>query len=147
MKSSKQISLFCISTQTHDQIDSVLVGKAIFYGCWGLSITFCACELGQQLTNTLGKINDKLEQLDWYLFPTEIQRILPTVMNNIQQPIVIECFGIICASREQFGKVSDRRSAVFSGIITRKMGLFSLGDQIRVQYFQCATQHILIHSE
>lgn len=70
-------------------------------------VVFFACELGQQFTNTLVKVDNELKQLDWYLFPAEIQRILPAVINNVQKPVVIECFGIMIASREQFKVVNN----------------------------------------
>lgn len=50
-------------------------------------------------------VDDEFNRLDWYLFPLEIHKLLPIVMNNVQKPIAIECFGIISASREQFKKV------------------------------------------
>lgn len=44
-------------------------------------------------------------EFDWYLFPNEVQRILPTVVQNAQKPVVIKCFGNVLCSREQFKMV------------------------------------------
>lgn len=69
------------------------------------------CEIGQQFTNTLGEIIYEIEQLDWYLFPAEVQRMLPTIITGVQKPIVVGCFGVCYSSREQFKKVSMQFSA------------------------------------
>lgn len=94
-----------ISLQTRDTIDPVLFWKSIFYGCWPLGLAFFSCELGQQFTNTFDRFTDDFDQLDWYLFPVKIQRILPIVINNVQKAVSFECFGIISGSRDQFRKV------------------------------------------
>lgn len=63
-------------------------------------------ELGQKLTNSFDKIEDLINQLDWYLLPIRIQNLLPTIIMNEQQPTVIRCFGNILCSRDQFKKVN-----------------------------------------
>lgn len=70
-----------------------------------VGLVFFTCELGQQLTNTLARFEYKFEQLDWYLFPVKVQRSLPTVLNNVQKPVEIGCFGILRANRDQFKNV------------------------------------------
>lgn len=68
---------------------------------------FLSCEIGQRLTNAFNDITDRFERLDWYLFPTQIQRLLPTITMNTHVPIVIDCFGVVDGSREQFKRVSS----------------------------------------
>lgn len=68
---------------------------------------FAACEIGQRLTDTIYEIVHELEQLHWYLFPIEVQRMLPTIMMNAQKPVIMGCFGIAASSRDQFKKVNS----------------------------------------
>lgn len=112
------------SSQTRDTIDSVLLWKSIFFGFWSLALTFFTCEVGHQFTHALSKVNKEFGKLDWYLFPVQIQRLLPTVTNYIQQPVVIECFGVIDGSRDQFKKVTQRiQSIEYHPIEVKQMNL------------------------
>lgn len=78
----------------------------IFYASFGFGDTFIACELCQQMSNGFDDINDTVDQLNWYEFPVEIQKLMPTLLLNVQQPVLVECFGSITCSREVFIKVS-----------------------------------------
>lgn len=91
--------------QSHDESDYLMLWKSIFNGINVLSFNFITCESGQRLTNSFDEVDDDLGQLDWYLFPIEIQRLLPMTIMNVQEPPVIKCFGNIQCSREQFKKV------------------------------------------
>lgn len=82
-----------------------MLWKSIFYCVSGLGLVFFPCEVGQRLTNTFINIGDEFEQLNWYSFPTRIQRILPTILIGVQEPLAIGCFGIVSGSRVQFNKV------------------------------------------
>lgn len=92
-------------SQTSDQIDTVLLWKTIFFGFWPVGLIFFTCEIGQEFTNIVGKFNNEFERWNWYLFSIKIQRLLPIFIINVQEPVVIKCFGIICGSRDQFKKV------------------------------------------
>lgn len=61
--------------------------------------------MGQQATNAFSDMNDALDKIDWYLYPIEIQRMLVPVMIYSQKPALLEFFGSIACSREQFKKV------------------------------------------
>ena len=65
-----------------------------------------ASEIGQRLSNGFEGIDDKINQIDWYLLPMEIQRILPTIMINTQQPVFVNCFGSLACSRDTLKRVS-----------------------------------------
>lgn len=75
----------------------------IFYA---FGIVFFVCELSERIINAFGKINDIIEQFDWYLFPVQMQRIMPVIIINAHEPIAIEYFGSRSCSREDFKKVS-----------------------------------------
>lgn len=91
--------------QSQDTIDNAVMFRSIFYGFWVFGLAFFSTELGQQCTNESGKTIDTFNQLRWYLFPIEIQRLMPTIMIGVQQPFVIESFGIVSSNRDQFKKV------------------------------------------
>ena len=73
---------------------------------YAFGILFTACELGQRMNHAFNECNDMIDQFDWYLFPANIQRMLPIIINFAQQPIVIKCFGSTAAVRETFKYVS-----------------------------------------
>lgn len=64
-----------------------------------------ACEIAQRSNDLFDEINDIFDQIDWYSYSNEIQRALPTVFNIAQQPVELEFFGSLAASRETFKKV------------------------------------------
>lgn len=97
--------LFLYFPKVHNTIDSSLFLSSMFFGCSAVGLAFFTCELGQQLTNALNKINDEFKQLNWYFYIIKIQRILLIILNNVQEPIVIQSLGVVCSSREQFKKV------------------------------------------
>lgn len=76
------------------------------YGFWAFGMVFFASEIIQRFSNAYEEIDNEIGQLDWYLLPMKIQRMLPTIMANTQQPTCIKCFGSSTCSRETFKKVS-----------------------------------------
>lgn len=81
----------------------------VFVAVFGFIALFIACELGQRTTDAFDGINDKIDQLNWYLFPIEIQRTLPMILANAQEPVTFECFGSFNCTREVFKIVSFRK--------------------------------------
>ena len=65
-----------------------------------------SCEIGQRFCNAFDVVDDTIGQLNFYLLPMEIQRILPMVIMYSQEPLVVRFFGSLCCTREQFKKVS-----------------------------------------
>lgn len=68
-------------------------------------LVFIACELCERVSEAFERIEDVMDQLNWYGSPTEIKRILPMIIVNTQEPVSIECFGSISCSRMVFQKV------------------------------------------
>lgn len=66
---------------------------------------FIICEVGEQLKNRFIQIDHSFEQLKWYLFPVDVQKLLPLIIANIQQEATIACFGSLSCTRELFEKV------------------------------------------
>lgn len=83
-----------------------MVFVAVFYAAYASFVIFMICEPSQQLSNAFEQITADIENLEWYLYSHEIQRMLPIVLLVSQRPIELECFGSIRASRKTFKKVS-----------------------------------------
>lgn len=99
------IQEFVYFLQSRDTVDAGVLGISIVCGCLVFVVLLFTCELGQQVANRIEEINNEFDQLGWYLYPTEAQRMLPTIMINVQKPVDISCYGIFTCSREQFRKV------------------------------------------
>lgn len=76
-------------------------------------LVFICCELAQRITNKFDEINAQIDKFKWYSFPLKVQKILPTLMVNAQQPVDLECFGSIACNRETFQRVSSCCSMCF----------------------------------
>lgn len=74
-------------------------------GIISLALVFVACELGQRMGDAFEEIDYTIEQLDWYLFPMEIQRMLPMIIAIAQPPVLLECWGNIACTRDVFKHV------------------------------------------
>lgn len=87
-------------------MDFVALFTALTYVCSAFVAVLIMCELAQRGCDLFNNIDDKLVQLNWYLLPSEIQRILPLVMHVVQQTVEIKCFGSISCNRDTFKKVN-----------------------------------------
>ena len=83
-----------------------MVLVTVAYVFYAFCLLFAACELCQRATDTLNEIVDVIGQFDWYSFPYEIQRILPTMLIVAQKQTVMECFGSVSCCRESYQKVN-----------------------------------------
>lgn len=77
-----------------------------------LLLVLIACEAGHRISDTFEKMDDTFEEIDWYLLPIDVQRMLPVVLMYVQETMVPKFFGSISCSREQFRKVSQRDKAI-----------------------------------
>lgn len=76
-------------------LDSVVLLESIFCGLWAWSLVLVLCEAGQQMIDTFGEIEEAFEQIDWYLLPIEIQRMMPQIIMYAQEPMVVRFFGSV----------------------------------------------------
>lgn len=83
-----------------------MVFVAMVYAGYASFVIFMICEPSQQLSNAFEQIPADIENWEWYLYSHEIQRMLPIILLVSQQPMELECFGGIKASRETLKKVS-----------------------------------------
>lgn len=93
--------------QSKNASDLPLLWKSVFYSACVLAMVSISCEFGQQLTNSFDEVTFKFKQLGWYLFPTEVQQMLPIILIGVQKPMVFGCFSIVKGSREQLKKVKS----------------------------------------
>lgn len=74
---------------------------------------FCACEMGERLSNQFNAINDTLCKSKWYSFPIGIQRIMVIVIANAQQDAYIQSFGTLPCARNSFKMVNHCQLTIF----------------------------------
>lgn len=63
------------------------------------------CEIGQLCNDLFTDINDKIDQIDWNLYPLEKKRVLILIFLMAQKPVYLEVFGSMAATRETFKNV------------------------------------------
>lgn len=83
----------------------------ILSGVFALALVFISCELGHRINEAFDAVNVYIEQLDWYAFPVEIQRMLPMIIANVQQPVPLDCFGSITCTRAVFKDVGIQHAS------------------------------------
>lgn len=89
--------------QTNENLAAFLV--LILEAMYAFGVLIIACELGQRINLAFEECNDMIDQFEWYLFPVEIQRLLPLLWLVAQQPIEIVCFGSKACDRDTFKQV------------------------------------------
>lgn len=92
--------------QSRDANNSVVLFESIGSGIGAFVLVFFASEAGQRFSDAFRQLENVANRLNWYHFPNKVQRILPLVIFNVQQPIEIQFFGSAVCGREQFKKVS-----------------------------------------
>lgn len=116
--------------QSNDEIDTVMLVETIFCGLQATLSVFVCCELGHRYSDTFSETADAFDQFVWYLFPSDVKRILPTAILYIQQPINLEFFGRFSCDREQFKRVSMMNTIyvclIFNAIILMRALIFQV---------------------
>lgn len=87
-------------------IHSQVLFVAIINSAYAFGTVFIVCEICQQLSNESDEIYDVVEQFGWYRFPNTTKKMMPMIIQFVQQPVAIECFGSYKCHRETFRKVS-----------------------------------------
>lgn len=97
-------------TQLHLGDNLAMLMMTIFEVVYSFGILFIACEICQRNNLAFNECNEMTEQCKWYSFPMKIQRMLPLILNFMQQPVEIKCFGGLACERETFKHVRRIRS-------------------------------------
>lgn len=71
---------------------------------------FALCELGTQVKSQFKTLNSALFQLEWYLLPVELQRMLLIFMMGAQDAVLLRGYGNIECTRDAFKNVSILKS-------------------------------------
>lgn len=79
----------------------------LFAALYGSCAVFIVSELGERVSDAHNEVFSRMEQLNWYSMPLEMQRLLPTIICVTQHPVLLKCFGSISLSRELFKKVNQ----------------------------------------
>lgn len=74
---------------------------------WSFLFVLAVCEFGQRVSNAFIEIDSNIDQLDWYLFSLEMQKMLIILMIIAQKPVRLDVFGNISCDREDFKAVSE----------------------------------------
>lgn len=91
--------------QTNSETDSAVLLQSILCIVGSLQMLFVACEVGQRSSNEFNGIYDSICQLEWHLYPIEVQKMFVLIMMYTQEPLEIAFFGSSTCSRDQFKKV------------------------------------------
>lgn len=78
---------------------------ALGYALYSFGLLFIACEIAQSGCDAVNSFDLDIGQIDWYLYPIQMQKILPAVMNMAQKPVEFIWFGSMAADRDTFKKV------------------------------------------
>lgn len=76
--------------------------------CWAFVLLFAFCEVGDRIENAHSEINDKINGLKWYSFPSRLWQMIPMIMINSQEKMILKCFGSISSGRIVFKQVSGQ---------------------------------------
>lgn len=108
---------FFIRFQTNQNNDFAVLLITTIQTFYAFGIMFVACELCQRSNCEFGECNGMINQFKWYLFPVNVKRILPIIINHAQQSVDIKCFGSTASNRETFKyvSVSEQIICVFQG--------------------------------
>lgn len=91
--------------QSQNNIDTLFI--SIFEMFCSIIVLFVTCELGDQISMEFDEINDQINEFNWYLCPLNVQKMLPAMMMNLQQPVDFKCFGSSACNRSTFKEVSQ----------------------------------------
>lgn len=86
------------------QTSSIVILETIYLASSAYITVFVVCDLCERATSLVGEI-DVIGELNWYTFPHEMQKVLPTILRMSQQPCELKFFGQLSCSRDTYKKV------------------------------------------
>lgn len=72
---------------------------------WSFAQIFLFCELGERLTEQFDEIDKEILNIEWYTFPTDVQKVILMVMNATKRPVMLCGIGSIRCTRMGFKDV------------------------------------------
>lgn len=98
--------------QLHQDNNLAVLLILVIEAVYAFGVLLICCEVCQRIFEAYEDCSEMIQQLDWYLFPTTIQRMMPMILNFTQNPIEIMCFGNKPCNRETFKYVSITKTLV-----------------------------------
>lgn len=71
-----------------------------------IGLAFFVCDIGEQMCSAFGEMECEISQFDWYLFPSEVITMFPSIIMHSQQPFQLNGYGSYSYCRQVFAKVS-----------------------------------------
>lgn len=106
--------------------------------CFGtLGLLLFVCEIGHQFGRAFNEVDEVFMQINFYLLPLELQRILPMTIMYLQEPPVVRFFGSSSCTRKQFKKASatNLTNDQFTSANLKLFAFQMLGHQNRLPIF------------
>lgn len=94
--------------QSHDTINVPMIITYFIQILITYCVIFIICELGERVTNEFDDVDNVVCELNWYLFPLNIQKMLPIAMIGTVKPVIIRGYGNCMSTREAFKNVSSK---------------------------------------
>lgn len=85
----------------------MMIAVYIIQTCFVFGIAFVICEIGQRLSDLFNQIFETIDTFNWYLFPTRVQRMLPTILIIARQPVEVKVIGSTSPNRNSLKRVSS----------------------------------------
>lgn len=77
----------------------------IGYTLYSFGVVFIVCEVTQHVCDAINAFDMEISQTDWYLYPHDMKKVLPMIMNVTQKPVEFKWFGSMSSCRDTFRKV------------------------------------------
>lgn len=103
--------------QMHHDGNLAVLFLTVIQVVYAIGILFISCELCYRISHAFDECSGMFDQLSWYRFPANIQRMLPMILHFTQQPIRIKLFGSSACNRVTFKYVSmneDKKQTRFT---------------------------------
>lgn len=99
-------ALLMIQIQLRQRDNLAILFVTMIEIVYAFGVMLIASEMGQRMNVEFDECSQMVDQFDWYLFPTKVQRMLPLILNFTQQPFVVRCFGSSACDRNTFKSAS-----------------------------------------
>lgn len=96
---------FSFSLQSQNGNNFLQYIEHFFLIFWSFTYIFLFCNFGENVTSKFLAIDHAINECDWYLFPYDVQRMLPTIMMSTQKPLILCGFANVVCTREAFKRV------------------------------------------
>lgn len=90
----------------------MMLMMTVAYAMYAFGFVFIVCEIAQRVCDTLNGLDRVIGQMDWYLYPNEIQKFLPLILLMVQKPFELRCLGSMECGRELYKKVPSHQSII-----------------------------------